>query len=120
MLSLPTSARIWVCTSAADMRKSFDGLCGLIRSWLGGDPLSGEIFVFHNKSGDRVKILTFEGDGLAIYYKRLEAGRFHFPRAADGNRKVTLRAADLLMLLDGVDLESVKRQKRYQRQPQPA
>ena len=120
MLNLSPTTRIWICTAATDMRKGFDGLCGLIRQGLSSNPLSGEVFVFRNKSADRVKILTFEGDGLAIYYKRLEAGRFHFPLAADGNRKVTLRAADLLMLLDGVDLESVKRQKRYQRQPPSA
>jgi transposase len=115
MLSLAANARIWVCTIPADMRRSFDGLCGLIRTWLNDDPLSGDIFVFRNKSGDRVKILTFEGDGLAIYYKRLEAGTFHFPRAVAGGGKLTLRTADLLMLLDGVDLESVQRRPRYQR-----
>jgi transposase len=120
MLSLAPNARIWVCTTPADMRKSFDGLCGLIRTGLGSDPLSGELFVFGNRTGDRVKILHFEGDGLAIYYKRLEAGRFHFPTAADGS-PVTLRAADLLMLLDGVDLASVRRRRRYHRpQPEPA
>src|ERR1700733_3878541 len=99
MLSLAPGARIYLCTAPADMRKSFDGLCGLIRTWLHGDPLSGEVFVFRNKSGDRVKILTFEGDGLAIFYKRLEAGTYRFPSPADGSGKVTMRAADLLMIL---------------------
>jgi transposase len=107
-----------VCTIPADMRKSFDGLCGLIRQGL-GDPLSGEVFVFRNKAADRVKILTFEGDGLVIWYKRLEAGTFRFPTAVDDSGKVTVRAADLLMLLDGVDLESVRRRRRYRR-PQSA
>lgn len=115
MLSLAPSARIYLCSQPADLRKSFDGLCGLIRTWLESDPLSGEIFVFRNKSGDRVKILTFEGDGLAIYYKRLEEGVFRFPSAADGHCRVTVRATDLLMLLDGVDLSRVHRSKRYQR-----
>lgn len=119
MLSLAPAARIWICTAPADMRKSFDGLCGLVRTWLSGDPLSGDVFVFCNKAGDRVKILTFEGDGLVIWYKRLEAGTFRFPAAAEGSAQVTVRAADLLMLLDGVDLESVQRRPRYQR-PQPA
>ena len=117
MLSLPPTARIWVCTTPADMRKSFEGLCGLIRAGLGGDPLSGEVFVFGNKRGDRAKILTLEGDGLAIYYKRLEAGTFHWPTSAAG--KVALRTADLLMLLDGVEWERVQRRKRYQRPPRP-
>ena len=113
MLSLPPTAKIYLCTVPADMRKSFDGLCGLIRTWLQGDPLSGDVFVFRNKTGDRVKIITFEGDGLAIFYKRLEAGTYRFPLAPDGNGKMTVRAADLLMLLDGVDLSSVRRRKRY-------
>jgi transposase len=115
MLSLPANAKIYLCTIPADMRKSFDGLCGLIRTWLQGDPLSGEIFVFRNKSGDRVKLLAFEGDGLAIFYKRLESGTFRFPAAANGSCQVAIRAADLLMLLDGVDLSSVRRRPRYQR-----
>jgi transposase len=119
MLSLSPQVRIWICTIPADLRKSFDGLCGLIRQGLGADPLSGEVFVFRNKRGDRVKILTFEGDGLVIWYKRLEAGTFRFPTAAAGSGTVTMRAADLLMLLDGVDLASVRRRPRYQR-PQPA
>jgi transposase len=113
MLSLPPTATIWVCTTPADMRKSFDGLCGLIRSALGDDPLSGAVFVFGNKRGDRVKILTFEGDGLALYYKRLEAGTFAWPRSPDA--KVALRTADLLMLLDGVAWERVQRRPRYRR-----
>ncbi len=116
MLSLSPTTRIWVCTTPADMRKSFDGLAGLIRQALGSDPLSGEVFVFRNKAADRVKILTFEGDGLVIWYKRLERGTFRFPTSVDDSGKVTLRAADLLMLLDGVDLESVQRRQRY-RQP---
>jgi transposase len=115
MLSLPANAKIYLCTAPADMRKSFDGLCGLIRTWLKGDPLSGEMFVFRNQSGDRVKLLTFEGDGLAIFYKRLESGTFRFPAATDGSGQVQIRAADLLMLLDGVDLSSVRRRPRYQR-----
>jgi transposase len=113
MLSLPTTAKIYLCTVPADMRKSFDGLCGLIRIWLQGDPLSGEVYVFRNKTGDRIKILTFEGDGLAIFYKRLESGTYRFPLALDDSAKVTVRTADLLMLLDGVDLTSVRRRKRY-------
>ena len=113
MLSLPPTAKIFLCTVPADMRKSFDGLCGLIRTWLHGDPLSGEVYVFRNKTGDRIKILTFEGDGLAIFYKRLEAGAYRFPLATDDSGKMMVRAADLLMLLDGVDLASVRRRKRY-------
>jgi transposase len=117
LLSLPTSVRIWLATRATDMRKSFDSLAELVRQQLQGDPLSGQLFVFRNKRADRVKLLYWDEDGLVIVYKRLEIGHFRFP-AADA-AGVAIRAADLQMLLDGVDLDSVKRQKRYRR-PVPA
>jgi transposase len=115
MLSLPLPVRIFLCTRRADMRKGFDGLAQLVREFLGADPLSGHLFVFRNKRGDRLKLLYWDSDGLAIWYKRLEKGTFRFPAAtSDG---LEIRAADLMMILDGVDLESVKRQRRYQRPP---
>jgi transposase len=114
MLSLPPSVRIFLCTQPTDMRKSFDTLAALVRNGLQGDPLSGHLFVFHNKLGDRLKLLFWDTDGFVIYYKRLEEGSFQFP-AARGNAGVEIRAADLAMLLDGVDLESVKRRKRYRK-----
>ena len=114
MLSLPLPVRIFLCTEHADMRKSFDGLAQMVREFLGADPLSGHLFVFRSKRGDRLKLLYWDTDGLAIWYKRLEKGTFRFPAAtADGG--VEIRAADLTMLLDGVDLSSVKRQPRYRR-----
>ena len=117
MLSVPT-LNILLCTRHADMRKSFDGLVGLVRDFLEADPLSGQLFVFRNKRGDRVKLLYWDEDGFAIWYKRLEQGTFRFPAANGDHDGVTIRAADLTMLLDGVDLSSVKRSKRYRR-PQP-
>jgi len=115
MLSLLPNVRVWLCTQPADLRKSFDGLFGLVQQWLGGDPLSGELFVFRNKTGDRIKILLWEGDGLVIWYKRLEAGTFRFPEASDGARALAVRPADLLLLLEGIDLSNAQRRKRYQR-----
>lgn len=120
MLSLPLPVRILVCTKAADMRRSFDGLAQWVRDCLGADPLSGHLFVFRNRRGDRVKLLYWDEDGYAIWYKRLEEGVFLFPgpdgrRPAVGEHGLQIRAADLAMLLDGVDLASVKRSKRYQR-----
>lgn len=118
MLSLPLPVRIFVCTQPADMRRSFDGLAFLVREFLGADPLSGHLFVFGSKRGDRVKLLYWTGDGLAIWYKRLEEGVFRFPQAPAGATEtggLEIRAADLAMLLDGVDLASVKRQRRYAR-----
>jgi transposase len=119
MLSLPLPVRIFLCTQPADMRRSFDGLAQLVREFLGADPLSGHLFVFRSRRGDRLKLLYWDTDGLAIWYKRLEKGTFRFP-AADAGHGVEIRAADLTMLLDGVDLGSVQRQQRYRRpQPQP-
>ncbi len=121
MLSLPLPVRILICTKYADMRRSFDGLAALVREHLGADPLSGHLFVFRNKRGDRVKLLYWDEDGYAIWYKRLEEGMFAFPDATNprdltaGEHGLQIRAADLAMLLDGVDLGSVKRGKRYQR-----
>lgn len=121
MLSLPLPVRILVCTKPADMRRSFDGLAALVHDYLGADPLSGHLFVFRNRRGDRVKLLYWDEDGYAIWYKRLEEGVFTLPEGANrrgtavGEHGLQMRAADLAMLLDGVDLSSVKRHKRYQR-----
>jgi transposase len=120
MLSLSLPGRVFLCTLATDMRKSFDSLAGLVRQHLDQDPLSGDLFVFRSRRGDRVKLLYWDQDGLAIWYKRLEEGTFLLP-AADGKRVqigehgLVLRPAELAMLLDGIDLSNVKRQKRYQR-----
>jgi transposase len=119
VLSLPLPVRIFLCTRHADLRKSFDGLAQLVREFLGADPLSGHLFVFRNKRGDRLKLLYWDGDGLAIWYKRLEEGSYRFPVVTGDGDGIEIRAADLTMILDGVDLTSVKRQRRYRR-PEPA
>jgi transposase len=115
MLSLPPTVRIWLSAQPADLRKSFDGLAALVREGLQGNPLSGDIFVFRNKAADRVKLLVWEEDGYAIWYKRLEVGTFRFPPAPAAQPRVEVRAADLVMLFEGIDLSSVKRGKRYHR-----
>ena len=115
MLSLPLPVRIFLCTHHADMRKSFDGLAQMVRDFLGADPLSGHLFVFRSRRGDRLKLLYWDSDGLAIWYKRLEEGTFRFPPPPAAGHGLEVRAADLAMLLDGVDLETVKRRKRYRR-----
>lgn len=113
MLTLPPSTRVYVATAPADMRKSFDGLMGLVRDFLGGDPLSGHLFVFHNRTGDRLKVLWWDRDGLAIFYKRLEEGSFTFPPATGGGPQVEMTAADLQLVLQGIDPTKVRRAKRY-------
>jgi transposase len=114
MLSFPPAVRIWLATAPADLRKSFDTLAELVRQHLHDDPLSGHVFVFRNKRSDRVKLLYWDEDGFVIVYKRLEQGSFHFPAGA-GQAGVALRAADLAMLLDGVDWQHARRSKRYRR-----
>ena len=116
MLSLPPSVRILLAREPADMRKGFDGLAHLVQSVLQEDPLSGHLFVFRNRRGDRIKLLLWDTDGFLILYKRLEKGTFRFPATGDPEAtSVTVNATDLIMLLDGVDLQSVKRRPRYVR-----
>jgi transposase len=124
MLTLALPSRIFVCTAPADMRKSFDGLAALVQQHLDGDPLSGDLFVFRSRRGDRVKLLYWNDDGYALWYKRLEEGTFPWP-SADGNRTtvgahgLVLRPAELAMLLDGIELANVQRRQRYQRPTPP-
>ena len=113
MLSLPPSARIFVCLEAADMRRSFDGLSAMVEQVIERDPLSGHLFVFRNRRGDRVKILWWDKDGLALWYKRLERGVFRFPQRAGAQAE--LSAAELMLLLEGIEVTGMKRRKRYAR-----
>ena len=115
MISLPPTVKIFLSTAPADMRKSFDGLSAMVEHVLQEDPLSGHLFVFRNRRGDRVKLLYWDRDGLCIWYKRLEAGTFRFPTPREGQTSVTVSAAEWAMLLDGVDFTKVRRGKRYRR-----
>jgi len=120
MLNLALPSRVFVCTEPADMRRSFDGLAALVQQHLECDPLSGDLFVFRSKRGDRVKLLYWNDDGYALWYKRLEEGTFPWPtndgtRAGVGPHGLTLRPAELAMLLDGIELANVQRRQRYQR-----
>jgi transposase len=96
MLTLGTTGRIWVCVEAVDGRKSFDGLAAIVSTQLGRDPLSGDLFVFKNRRGDRLKILAWQGDGFALYLRRLERGTFAFPTADAAEVSVT--ATELAMI----------------------
>lgn len=120
MLSLSLPGRVFLCTAPTDMRKSFDTLACLVQAHLGQDPLSGDLFVFRSKRGDRLKLLYWDEDGYALWYKRLEAGTFVWPAADDrrtrvGEHGLMLRSAELAMLLDGIDLTNARRQTRYRR-----
>lgn len=113
MLNLPPQVRVFLCTRSTDLRKSFDGLSGLVSEMFEADLLSGHLFVFVNRRRDRVKILYWDHDGLCLWYKRLEAGTFQLPAAErDG---VELDATELSLLLAGIDLRTAQRRKRYRR-----
>ena len=112
--------RVWLCTGRTDMRCGFDRLAGLAERATGRDPLSGHLFVFRNRRGDRLKILYWDRDpgGFVLFYKRLESGVFRLPKLPASDeppRSVELKASELAMLLDGIDLSSVKRSRRYTR-----
>ena len=111
MLTLGLTGRIWVCTIPQDGRKSFDGLQAVVTTHLGKDPLSGDLYVFRNKRGDRLKILAWQGDGFALYVRRLEKGTFRFPAAAAV--EVAITATELAMILGGIELSSARRLPRY-------
>lgn len=98
----PAGMRVWIAAGPVDMRKSFDGLAEVVRTFLGHDPLSGDLFVFRNKSSERLKILWWDRSGLTIFYKRLERGTFRFPLSQD--RTVAVDQAQLLRLLDGLEV----------------
>ena len=109
------SARIWLAAEATDMRCGFDRLAERVKVVIGQDPLSGHLFVFRSRRGDRLKILVWERDGFLLWYKRLEAGVFKLPKVGEGSRSVELRASELAMILDGIDLSKLKRVPRYER-----
>jgi transposase len=113
MIMLPSAVRIFLCMRPTDLRKSFDGLTGLVQECFGQDPLTGHLFLFVNRRGDRIKILYFDRDGLAIWYKRLEAGSFEMPSTAELDG-VELQPAQLAMILSGIDLRSARQRKRFQ------
>ena len=110
MLALTAATRIYLYRGAADMRKSFDGLSGLVREELQADPLSGALFVFCNRRRTMVKLLYWDRDGLALWYKRLEKGTFRLPLPPTGTPEIDRRS--LAMLLEGVTPRRLHR--RYQ------
>lgn len=116
MLNWPPSIRVFVAGERMDMRCGFDRLSASVRELLGQDPLSGHLFVFFGRAGDRVKILFWDRTGFVLYYKRLERGVFHISQ----NEKIAsteMTAAEVMLILEGIDLSSARHQKRYERPP---
>ena len=113
MLPLTSRHHIFLYRQPTDMRKSFDGLCGIVSQTMTRDPLSGDVYVFLNRRRDRIKLLVWERGGFWIFYKRLEKGSFELPPCADRQDTIVLPYAELMMLIEGIDLASVKRRKRF-------
>jgi len=113
MLSITHHCRYFLYRPVADMRKGFDGLCGLVHNELGQDPLSGDVFIFMNRRRNQVKLLSWESGGLAIYSKRLERGTYEVPRAMSPGKSLEVSAENLLFILEGIQLDSVRKRKRY-------
>jgi transposase len=113
VLTISPAVRVYVATGTTDLRRSIDGLAALVRERFDLDPLSGHLFLFRNRRGDRLKILAWDQGGFWVLYKRLERGTFAWPAEEDGT--VTMRSSDLLLLLAGVDLAHTRRRRWYER-----
>jgi transposase len=110
---IPTRVSIFVAAEALDLRRSFDGLAGVVKGVLRQDPLSGALFLFFNRAADRVKVLWWDRTGYCILYKRLERGTFRVPRSlTPGATSVTIEAAELAKILEGIELPPSKRRPR--------
>jgi transposase len=118
MMHLPASVRVYLCASACDMRRSFDGLHALVTQSMELDAFAGHLFVFANRRRDRIKILYWDRDGFAVWAKRLEEGAYAMPfdtGVIGGEKRYEITAAELGAILSGIDLSQAKRRKRYQR-----
>lgn len=113
MLSLPPGIQIYMAVEPVDLRKGFDGLSAAVESVFDRNVLDGHLFLFLNRRRDRVKILWWDRDGLAVFYKRLERGTYEVPGHAADTKQLRLDATQLSLLLSGVELDSVKHRRRY-------
>ena len=101
MIAIGAGTQVWLAAGVTDLRKGMDGLAALVQTTLAANPFSGHVFAFRGKRGDLLKLLWFDGDGVCLFVKRLERGRFVWPQAASGS--VALTSAQLSMLLEGID-----------------
>ncbi len=113
MLALSNNTRIFAFSGPTDMRKGFNGLSGLVAEHFDVELLSGHLFLFCNRRRDRIKLLYWDKDGLAIWYKRLEAGSYQLPKIDSDTDSLEINQMQLSLLLSGIDLASVKQRKRY-------
>lgn len=113
MIGFTSAQRYYLSRQSADMRKSYDGLSGIVRQGLGRDPLSGEVFIFLNRRRTMIKILVWDRSGFVLWGKRLERGTFELPRRREDGASIVLSWEELVLILEGVSLRSVRRRKRY-------
>lgn len=118
MLSLSAHLKFYLYAQAVDMRQSFDGLSGIVTTALGRDPLSGDVYVFLNRRRDRMKLLVWDRTGFWIFYKRLEQGTFQLPRRCAEAAAIAVGYDEVMLILEGIDLASIKRRQRYSRPAQ--
>lgn len=114
MLSITRAQRYFIHCGFTDMRKGFDGLSGIVRNEYLQNPLSGDVFIFLNHQRNRIKLLHWQGDGFAVFYKRLEKGTYELPVYSTGIKSMEISAQHLLLILEGIWLSSVKKRTRYE------
>jgi transposase len=114
MFSLEESHQYYLCPGSCDMRKGFDALCGVVRTEMGRDPLSGEVFIFMNRPRTTLKLLHWERGGFVLYHKRLEEGRFTIPVLDTKTGSYRLRWTDLVLMVEGISLDRICYGKRYE------
>ena len=112
MFGISANLRYYLCCDAIDMRNGFDGLAGIVRNHLKKDPVSGDVFIFLNKTRTHIKLLYWDGDGFAFFYKRLEEGRYAFTPHNEPSK--LMKREELLMLLEGLSFQGMSRKKRFQ------
>ncbi len=114
MFTLSSSNKFHLYSQPADMRKSFDGLSGLVQNTLENNPCSGDVFIFINRRRDKIKLLHWQGISFTLYYKRLEKGTFELPEYDSTVGSITLDYAQMVMIVDGLTIKNIQRRKRYQ------
>lgn len=117
MFGFGAATRVYLAVGATDMRKSFDGLHGLVKQQLEADPLSGHLFVFCNRRKNRLKVLCWDGSGLWVCAKRLEKGRFSWPQDASSGKRVLVNGEEFALLLGGIDLSGTRRKTWWRLDP---
>ena len=114
MFALSSNNRFHLYSKPTDMRKSFDGLSGLVQNTLGCNPCNGDVFIFINKRRDKIKLLHWQGISFMLYYKRLEKGTFELPFYDSSVGSIALDYTKLVMIIDGLSIQNIKKRKRYQ------